>query len=156
MYDVYHNTTTADNTMRGSNGRYAATPPDVIEVQQFKPGMLKLRGSVCSFIKQLYDLMHEEQCTITALAKRTGINRTTMTWWFGGSQPYVLNLEACFNALGWDLVLINRDTGERYEDWMKRTKRHHREVTYNATRNAKRSAERNANVIPESTTGESE
>jgi hypothetical protein len=48
--------------------------------------------------------MHNQRIGVMDLAERAGIPRHTIKGWRTVCLPGIVNLEACFNVLGFDLV----------------------------------------------------
>ncbi len=55
-------------------------------------------------IKQLFTLMNEHQTTMVELGERVGLGRQTISGWRYNRTPNLRDIEAAFNALGYDLV----------------------------------------------------
>ncbi|MBU2051496.1 MAG: hypothetical protein KKH61_21305 [Gammaproteobacteria bacterium] len=56
-------------------------------------------------ITRLLDEMAEQQCTYDELSKRSGVSKPTLKQWRSRGVPNMINLEAAFGALGYELTV---------------------------------------------------
>lgn len=71
------------------------------------------RVHIHPLIKLLFDTLKERDMTIAELADRSGISRRTIYCWAARSNASLINLMACLNAVGIDLVAVRRDAVKR-------------------------------------------
>lgn len=68
-----------------------------------------------TIVECLFETMKSEGVTVDALAKRMGVDRTTIARWKGkgrtvsGCGPAAASLERAFDVLGYDLDAIKRE-----------------------------------------------
>lgn len=60
-------------------------------------------------IKQLFDILYASNYDCLGFAARAGIPYTTIYRWKGGHMPSLLNLIACYEALGYRLTVEKID-----------------------------------------------
>lgn len=60
-------------------------------------------------IKLLFDTVKERDMTITELAKKSGVSRHAIYDWSHRSNASLVNLVACLNVVGIDLVAVKRE-----------------------------------------------
>jgi hypothetical protein len=65
----------------------------------------KIPKHVDPVLRFLFEEMHRQQCTDQDLSTRTGIHVRSFYHWRATSQPTVGNLQACLNALGYELTV---------------------------------------------------
>lgn len=58
------------------------------------------------FVRHLFDLMNEHRVGVVALAGLAGVNKNTLKDWRVRTMPRVSDLQACLNALGYELVIL--------------------------------------------------
>lgn len=56
-------------------------------------------------VKRLFGIMIQELCSFRQLSEKTGICPETISAWGERSSPCMVNIEACYNALGYRLVV---------------------------------------------------
>lgn len=61
---------------------------------------------------QLIELMNQEQCSVEQMCKHVGMSRTTYNNWRFKHEPDLSLLIACFNYLGYDLVVRKKKDAE--------------------------------------------
>lgn len=77
-------------------------------MRHFHP--LKVPVNVHPLVRRLFEEMNREQIGILDMAKRSGVNKNTLTDWKARSNPQIQNLDACFAVLGMELnVRAKRD-----------------------------------------------
>lgn len=59
-------------------------------------------------VKELFRIMRNKGVFSAELARISGIERATFTRWKTHNSPNLTNIEACFNSLGYDLVVVKR------------------------------------------------
>lgn len=69
---------------------------------------LKVPENVHPLVRQLFRQMNRERIGIYDLCDRTGIGTSTMKHWAKNCSPSLVNIEACFNALGMEIVVRQR------------------------------------------------
>ncbi len=61
-------------------------------------------------IRKLHELRKKKNVSQERLAKHAGLNRNAvLIWEHGNGTPNLMNFEACVNALGYDLLLRERN-----------------------------------------------
>lgn len=90
---------------RSKGGRVSAQRYD------WRGPKFKIPTGVDPMVRFLFEEMHRQQCTDEELQKRTGINCRTFYHWRASSQPTVGNLQACLNALGFELTVRRKRDG---------------------------------------------
>lgn len=61
-------------------------------------------------VKRLVQEMRDQRCTYATLGKRAGVGWRTISHWRNGiMDPQLGTIEACFNALGYELVPRERE-----------------------------------------------
>lgn len=59
-------------------------------------------------IRQLYHLQRKSGVTQEALAEKIGVSHTTLSTWFSGRAPTLVNFDSALNALGYTLKIMPR------------------------------------------------
>ncbi len=75
---------------------------------QYKSGKLRapIDNASCSWVvKRLYQLMDSQAVSTESVAIRAGVDATTMVHWRTRRNPNFNNIEACLNALGYELIV---------------------------------------------------
>lgn len=61
-------------------------------------------------VRRLFAEMKRQRVSVRELAARTGMTDQTIYYWRTAKAPSVPNIEAAFNALGFDLVVASRQS----------------------------------------------
>lgn len=61
-------------------------------------------------VRRFFEIKKEEKATFDQLEERSGIPKKTMWTWAKGRQPLLSNFIACVQALGYDVVIKERET----------------------------------------------
>jgi transcriptional regulator with XRE-family HTH domain len=64
-------------------------------------------------VRRLYEEMNARRMSITEMAERSGVPKTTISQWRTRHNPVVPALEACFNAMGMALAVAERAPSRR-------------------------------------------
>lgn len=56
-------------------------------------------------VRKLFEEMNAQLTTLNEVAERSGVDRQTISGWRYTGTPMTVNLVACFNALGLDLLV---------------------------------------------------
>lgn len=75
-------------------------------MRQFRK--LSIPAHAHPLVRQLFAEMNSQQIGIMDLAARTGLARNTMKGWRTRHCPRLIEVEACFNVLGYDLKAVER------------------------------------------------
>ncbi len=59
-------------------------------------------------VRKLFEEMNREQIGLTDMAERAGLARATFKGWRTRHCPRIVELEACYNVLGWGLTVRRR------------------------------------------------
>ena len=57
-------------------------------------------------VRRLFEEMNHQRIGLTDMAERVGISRFTMNGWRTRHCPRIVELEACYNVLGYRLTLM--------------------------------------------------
>jgi len=57
-------------------------------------------------VRRLFQEMNHQRIGLTDMAERVGISRFTMNGWRTRHCPRIVELEACYNVLGYRLTLM--------------------------------------------------
>lgn len=75
-----------------------------------RPGPKPRAPNVLPLAVELFDIMSETKTTQGVLARRAGVSRGCLTNWGRATRsPKLDAIEACFNALGYDLKAVKRE-----------------------------------------------
>lgn len=78
---------------------------------RISPGRYKrvsVPDSAHPLVKRLFAEMASQQCTLTVMSDRSGVNINTLKNWRTRTAPLVENIEACLNVLGLELTVKER------------------------------------------------
>lgn len=70
-----------------------------------RPPKLSVPAGAHPLVRRLFEEMNRQQCGVLDMAERSGINKNTFRSWRTRAMPRVADLEACFNVLGFDIVV---------------------------------------------------
>lgn len=59
-------------------------------------------------VKQVFDIIDDQQATYLMVECRSGVGRTTLSHWKDRSMPTLGTFEAVVQALGYDIILKER------------------------------------------------
>ena len=60
-------------------------------------------------VRKLFTTMNERRISKKWLSERAGVDYTSFAdWQYSGYRPHLGNLEACLNAIGYELVIQKR------------------------------------------------
>lgn len=68
-------------------------------------GKLPIPARGHPLVRKLFEACNEQLTTVQELADRSGVDRQTISGWRYTANPSTVNIVACFNALGLDLVV---------------------------------------------------
>ena len=77
---------------------------------RFSPSKYTMPEHVHPLVRFMFKEAFRQRCVYTELAKKSGVNVMSIRGWKARVQPSLVNLEACLNSLGYDLVAIKRVT----------------------------------------------
>lgn len=63
-------------------------------------GAIRIPEHVHPLVRRLFREMNRQDATINEVAGRAGVNDSTMRHWLRRSNPNLVQIEACFNAIG--------------------------------------------------------
>lgn len=66
-------------------------------------------------VKLLVQKMNHQGVTVTEMCREAGIGRRTFSNWNSRNAPTLLQIEACFNALGYNLTAIPSEPDTLYK-----------------------------------------
>jgi len=70
-----------------------------------RPPRLTIPVGAHPLVRRLFDEMNAQQCGVLEMAERSGVNKNTFKDWRTRTMPRVADLEACFNVLGFEIVV---------------------------------------------------
>lgn len=59
-------------------------------------------------VRELFGILNRHRLTITSVARRSGVNISTICDWRSRRSPTLVNIEAVLNACGYELVIRKR------------------------------------------------
>ena len=65
--------------------------------------------SCCSVVKDLAQLIRENEVSIPNLSSESGVNYATIHGWFKRHSPSVHNINSVLHVMGYELVIRKRD-----------------------------------------------
>ena len=69
----------------------------------------KFADNAHPLVKHIFTAMNERRITKKAMAQKAGVEYSSFaSWQYRGYRPHLANLEACLNALGYELVVRKR------------------------------------------------
>lgn len=66
---------------------------------------LKIPARAHPLVRQMTEIQNTVRCGIADLADRSGVSKTAIHNWRHSNVPRVSDLQACLNALGYELVI---------------------------------------------------
>ena len=57
-------------------------------------------------VRRLFEIMREREISAQTMEQMAGLGTNTVERWKRYCNPSIVNLEACFNALGYQLVAV--------------------------------------------------
>ena len=69
----------------------------------------KIPENTHPLVKFLFAEMTRQEVTVTVLSRKSGVGRASISQWREMVQPDFFSLEACLNALGYDLVTMAKN-----------------------------------------------
>jgi transcriptional regulator with XRE-family HTH domain len=72
-------------------------------MRQFRVSQLTVPANAHPLVKALFREMVKQRVTISDMADRSGIGRNAISKWRYCDTPTIINIEACFNVLGFEL-----------------------------------------------------
>ncbi len=73
-----------------------------------RPPRLSIPQTAQPLVRQLFEEMNRQQCGVVEMSERSGVNKNTLKDWRTRTVPRIADLEACFNVLGFDIVVKER------------------------------------------------
>lgn len=70
----------------------------------------KLKPGVHPLVRFLFEEMARQKITNPVVAKQAGVSKDAMWEWRNRTTPKVSDLEACLNAIGYELVVRRRES----------------------------------------------
>lgn len=70
-----------------------------------RPPRLTVPAGAHPMVRRLFEEMERQQCGVLEMAERSGVNKNTLKDWRTRTMPRVADLEACFNVLGFDVIV---------------------------------------------------
>ncbi len=71
----------------------------------------KFDDNVHPLVRQLFTAMNARHVNKRWMAKKAGVNYTSMgDWQYRGYRPRLANIEACLNVLGYELAIVPKKT----------------------------------------------
>lgn len=70
-----------------------------------KPPRIGVPDRAHPLIKRLFQEMAAQQAGVVEMAGKSGVNKNTLKDWRTRGNPRLADLEACFNVLGFDIIV---------------------------------------------------
>lgn len=94
--------------MSAADGNWAGWNKGRIGGEHYR-GKLLVPEHSPPLVRRLFEEMNAQHATLTEVANRAGLRRRTVTGWRETRVPNVEHLRACFNVLGLDLVVAEKE-----------------------------------------------
>lgn len=79
------------------------------DIGSYYRGVGKIGPGVHPLVRFLFEEMTRQHLTNPVVAKQAGVSRCALWEWRNRTTPKVSDLEACLNAIGYELVIRRRE-----------------------------------------------
>lgn len=95
--------------MSAVEGSYERTQEYPVVLDPAAQRDLLVPENASPLIRQLFELLNRRKITIASVARKSGVQVSTICDWRSRRSPTVANLQAVLNAIGYELVIGRRD-----------------------------------------------